>query len=355
MWLGDAVPEFLAWWYQQLRDIVPRHWVSLGAARPNGLQVEVESLGVGRPPAVSLTLYRKGRARSLGYFVLDEAGTRAARGTLSRCGRVEPVALQLPPTALLDREAVLPLAAERDPGRVLHYEMDRLTPFAADEVFWNWAIERRDRALGRLQVAVWLVPKATLLPLLEALGRIGVAPTALHGRFPARPDRTIGLGRPPSRNERWRRWALGAGWIVCCGLAFAAIALPFLRQSFALNQVEVQIAALRPKVAEVEDLRRRLAAAQAGGDVLAAEQTRLGNALQAIAALTDLLPDDTYLTELVVHERKLTLNGQSTAAPKLIAGLSGDPTIRNPAFIAPVTRAENGHADIFSIRAELAP
>ena len=353
MWLGDALPGFLAWWAGQLRDIVPLQWRSLGAARPNGLVVQVASLAAD-PPAVALTLHRRGRASSLGEFVLDEAGLRAARAALARCGRIEPVALQLPPAALLDREAVLPLAAERDLGRVLHYEMDRLTPFAAEDVFWNCAIERRDRALGRLQVAVWLVPKAALLPLLAALGRIGVVPSALHGRFPARPDRTIELRRVPSRNERWRRRALQAGAIVCCGLALAAVALPFLRQSVALNEVEARIAALRPKVAEVEALRRRMTTAQAGGDVLAAERARLGDALQALAVVTDLLPDDTYLSEFVLRERKLTLNGQSTAAPKLIAALSTDPAIRNPAFIAPVTRTEEGH-DVFAIRADLAP
>ena len=355
MWLGDSLREFLAWWYQQLRDIVPLRWRTLTRARLNGLRVDVESLVPGQPPEVSLTLHRNNRASDLGRFVLDDSGTRAARSALTRGGRFEPVTVRSPPALLLERDAVLPLAAERDPGQVLQYEMDRLTPFAAAELFWNWTVERRDRARGRLEIAIWMVPRAPLQPVLDALGRIGAAPTAIEGRSPAGADRRIDLGRPPTRNERWRRRALAAGWAVCCGLAALAVVLPFVRQSLARTDVDAQIAALRPKLAEVEALRRRLATTQAAGDVLAAERARVGNALQAIAVVTDLLPDDTYLTEFVLRERKLTLSGQSLAAPKLIAALAGDPAISNPSFIAPVTRSEDGRADLFSIRAELAP
>jgi general secretion pathway protein L len=66
------------------------------------------------------------------------------------------------------------------------------------------------------------------------------------------------------------------------------------------------------------------------------------------------LPDDSYLTEFTMRERKMTLSGLSASAPKLINALSTDPRIRNPAFTAPVTRSESNHNDVFSIRAELA-
>ena len=63
MWLGDSLREFLAWWYQQLRDIVPLRWRTLTRARLNGLHVDVKSLVPGKPPEDSLTLRRNNRAR----------------------------------------------------------------------------------------------------------------------------------------------------------------------------------------------------------------------------------------------------------------------------------------------------
>jgi hypothetical protein len=45
--------------------------------------------------------------------------------------------------------------------------------------------------------------------------------------------------------------------------------------------------------------------------------------------------------------------GRSAGAARLIGLLSADPTIRDAAFAAPVTRADSGGVDAFSIRAEL--
>ncbi len=90
-------------------------------------------------------------------------------------------------------------------------------------------------------------------------------------------------------------------------------------------------------------------------DALAAERAKTGDVLQILAAVTDIVPDDTWLTDLSLHQGKLGINGQSPAAARLIPALAADPSFRNPAFAAPVTRAPDGHADLFAIRAELAP
>ena len=103
-------------------------------------------------------------------------------------------------------------------------------------------------------------------------------------------------------------------------------------------------------MAEAEALRRR-ATGSTGTDVLAIERARSGDALQALAAVTDSLPDDTYLTGFALHQRQLTIDGQSAGAAKLIGGLADNPLIRDPAFTAPVTHSEAG-LDLFSIHAE---
>ena len=87
---------------------------------------------------------------------------------------------------------------------------------------------------------------------------------------------------------------------------------------------------------------------------MAAETRRLGDTLEALAALTEVLPDDSYLTEFTMRERKITMAGLGASAPNLIKGLSADPRVRNPAFTAPVTKSETNHLDVFAIRAELA-
>jgi len=148
-------------------------------------------------------------------------------------------------------------------------------------------------------------------------------------------------------------------------LAVLILISPFLRQSLAMADVQDRLEAQAPRMNQVETLRRRISGAGAGGDAVATETRRLGDALEALAAVTEIFPDDSYLTEFTMRERKMTLSGLSASAPRLISLLSADPRIHNPAFTAPVTRQEpvrTGQAgqdttqrDVFSIRAELAP
>ncbi len=288
--------------------------------------------------------------------MLDEAATHTAgRAISATASRNAPTVIVLPPSMLLEREVILPLAAERDPARVLQYEMPRLTPFSPDDVFWSWTVEHRDGSLKRLHLQLCLVPKSALRLVFYALEQMGIRPAVIEGQTPLGQTRRIRLIMELSNGQRWKHRMLIAGVVICALLAVAAIVQPFIRQSLQLAAIESRMAELRPRTDQAQAARRRIAAITANGDVLTAEHARLGDALQAIAVTTELLPDDTYLTDFTLRERKLTLTGQSAAAAKLIAILSTAPTIGNPAFAAPVTRAENGRADLFSIRAEFAP
>ena len=89
--------------------------------------------------------------------------------------------------------------------------------------------------------------------------------------------------------------------------------------------------------------------------MIARERGRVGDALQVLAVVTDTLPDDTYLTELSLHQRKLALSGESGAAAKVIVALSAEPMLHKTEFVAPVTRAPTGGLDMFSIESEVVP
>jgi general secretion pathway protein L len=268
----------------------------------------------------------------LGRFSLDAAALAGLPAALRR--RPRRVVLRPPPGTLLEREAVLPLAARHDPGGVLRYELDRLTPFAPEEVFWTWRQEGRDAARGTLRLRVSLLPKAALQAPIEALRRAGLQPAGLEAGGRRRRTRAIPVGEaagaPSRRREAWRRRGLAAAGVACGGLAVAAVALPFVLQSFALAAADRHIEALRPRVAEAEALRRRMADAKGGQDAFAAERARVGDALRAIAALTEILPDDTWLTELTLRQRKLTMAGRSAGAARLIGLLSADPPSATP-------------------------
>lgn len=340
--------EFLAWWGAQLWSLVPERFRNRAGAQAQALVIEVAASG-----ALSLLRRRRGLESRLGPIGLDAAASAPLRTALSDRQAGEILLLRLPETLVLERAVTLPLAAERDPERVLGYEMERLTPFAADEVFWAWAVETRDRALGRLGLRLTLVPRATIQGLLQGLASLGARPALIEATTSQgiRPI-TLSHETPTSRRAALTRH-LATG--LAAALALLVLTSPFLRQSLSLAAAEDQLAALAPRMKQVDALRRRIAGTGAGTDAVAAETRRLGDMLEALAAVTEILPDDSYLTEFTMRERKMTLSGLSASAPKLISALSDDPRIADPSFTAPVTRTENGHQDVFSIRATLAP
>ena len=342
--------EFLIWWAQQMRGLIPEDWLQSDPLA-DALIIDADR---GDPSHVNLVRRRNGRETTIGEFRLDAAGVAAIEPMLAARPRTRRIVLRLPASALLEREVALPLAAERAPQRVLEYEMSRLTPFSSAELFWSWRIERRDRARGLLHVRLSLVPKSALEPLIRPLERAGGMPTALEASLGPGASRRIWLNRTESAGDLWRHRRIALAGSACVALAVAAVALPFAQQSSARAAVERRIAELKPAVAQAEALRSQIAGAAAAGDVISAEQARAGNALEVLATLTDLLPDDTYLTDFSLRERKLEINGESGGAARLIAVLAADPALRDPVFAAPVTHLGSATKEVFAIRADIA-
>jgi general secretion pathway protein L len=338
--------EFFDWWGSQLLDLVPAR------LRQSALAADAVIADAGTPGVLALRRRRRGVEQPIGQMRLDEPATPALRAALNGRSHGEQVLLRLPQTAVLERSVILPLAAERDPERVLGYEMERLTPFTNDEVFWGFGIEERDRARGRLVLRLTVVPRAAVAGLIDLLAGLGGRPNLLEAATQGG-VRSIKLTHDGSGGAKTlfsRRTAA----LAVAVLAVLVVISPFLRQSLDLASLQDRLEAMAPQVRQAEAYVRQISGAGAGNDAVAAETRRVGDALEALAAITDILPDDSYLTEFTMRERKMTLSGLSASAPKLINGLSADPRIRNPAFTAPVTRSETNHQDVFSIRAELA-
>ncbi len=346
------ISVFLEWWARQLLELLPPSWRRKRSPHETGDAVLLTwaETRPGQRQALDVARRRGGRATQLGRFTLDDTGLATLRTAIGAARR-GIIRLILPPRLLLEQQVTLPLAAERGLDTALRWEMDRLTPFPAEAVFWSWQIEERDRARGRLLLRLRLVPKAAIAAALDALAAAGLSPTLLASA--ADPAVVVPLSGPaPARRGARPLAAAGALFAVA---AACAVAAPFIRQEQAQNRLDAQIAMLRPDVDLAEGFRRRLTERAASADVVSAEAARVGNTLRILAAITDVLPDNTSLFNIMLRDRALTLTGQSAAAARLIPALAADPAFRDPVFAAPVTRNEFNGAEAFTIRTEIRP
>ncbi len=343
-----------AWWLRQMTSMLPAALSHRHAAPATAMIVTPEATDNAAVTTVSLSARRRRREQNIGRFALDEAGLASLRRILSGRGRRWPVVLRLAPELLLEREVELPLTVEPEIANTLRLGIDSLTPFPADQLFWSWAILLRDRVHGRLHVRLSLVRKAAVEPLIAALQRSGSGPKLLEFHVSDSDTRMIAPGDMLARGSVLRRYGLTGIGAFAAGALVVMAGWPVVTQTQDLAETEARIAALKPSAAQAAALRRAAAGAE-DADVIARERGRVGNALGLLAVVTDALPDDTYLTEFSLHQRKVALSGESGAAAKVIVALSAAPTLRKPEFVAPVTRAPMGARDVFSIEAEVGP
>jgi len=340
--------ELLAWWIRQLADLVPEHWRQVGSVSdavliaPRGPTTATNE--------VTVDLRRQGRETPLGIFELRAGQVLELPPACTRL----PSIIRLAHVNVLSKTLRLPLAADRQLDQVLTFEMDRETPFGADDVYWSCRILKRDRERKQLLVRLVLMPRAGLTHLLNHLAAAGIVPQ--RAEIADGPDAGCFLPLAATGAQHrtasyvWLRWQAAA---LCGGLAVAAAALPFVQQSAALGAVDREIAAGRATAVEAEELRQEISRLSDTVDLVESERDKAGHPLAVLATLTRLIPDDTYLTELQQQLHKITLSGRSTAAARLLAALAASDQVQNPAFTAPVTRLEATQSEIFTIALEV--
>jgi general secretion pathway protein L len=344
------VRDFLSWWFEQLADLLPQ---ALRRSPPTAADATVIApMGVTGQAieAVAVGVRRNGKESLLGQFALGASG-------LSEIPRSpgKPAVLRLREADVLAKSVTLPLAAEREVDQALLFEMDRETPFKPDELYWNHRIEAVDRPNARLLVRLVLAPKAYLAPLLDLLGQANITP--VRAEIADGPDAGFWLPLDGDGHADHRSASpLVKPLAVCCAvLALAAVVTPFVRQSAATSKLDQSLATGRGAAAEADRLKSEIARLVGSADLVEKEREKVGQPLAVLTAATRVLPDDSYLTEMQLQQRKLTLSGRSAAAARLIGVMAADSEFHNPAFAAPVTRIEALRQEIFTIVTEVVP
>jgi general secretion pathway protein L len=347
--------DFFTWWLEQVSGFLPQSLRRGAAAPADALLITVPGSLDAPLDRFEVALRHHGRQTSLGWFGLDAASLRRCRAAIDSLSNRLPTRIRVDASDVLQKSLLLPIAARHDLAEVLAFEMDRETPFSADEVHCDYDVEARDRQTGKIAVRLFLIPRASLEPVLGVVRQVGLDPAAAEVDLGEDGVRVIPFDDrlPGGADLSW--WLVRGAAVACAMLALAVVATPFLKQEMALNALDRQIAAGRVTASEADTLRAEVSRLIGDTTLVEDERDRAGRPLDVLAAATEVLPDDTHLTDLVLRQRKVTLTGSSGAAPRLIAGLAADRRFRDPAFAAPVTRLEATRSDLFTITAEFGP
>ncbi|GBQ87710.1 PilN domain-containing protein [Asaia krungthepensis] len=340
-------PVFMQWWARQLLSLVPARLMRRLASRAPSTFIALPENG-----ALRIVLHDGLHDEEIGLWGgdPDESAATKARflAALGRRAIRAPLILMVEPDTIMQRVVTLPLAAAQDLDAVLAFEMDRLTPFESGALLWHHDILRRDPYLGQIHLRLSLILRDSVAPTIESLTRLGRYPDRISDATGA----SITLPRIVSLRERLQdgRVLKLAGAITA--LLTAGVAL-FWIQSARIGRLERDISALRAPALEASQLRQRIETRQEGDRLVRNARAKLGDPVEILARLTQLLPDNAYLTDLNLKQGELLISGSSSDPAGLIQAMSATPGLRDPGFIAPVTRLSGQTASQFSIRAEI--
>jgi general secretion pathway protein L len=338
---------FLDWWLAELAGLVPRQLRRM--ARRDRRQLV---LLLNQQETVVLE-----RARVIGSVASDrpdQAGQLAALLQHTRRSR-QPVTLCLSGDLGLRKIVSLPLAAKDDLNQLLRFEMDRLTPFRADEVQFAHRIVETDPQDRRITVELVVAPKVVVDQALETARMVGIMPARLE-LVGARSDDPEPLDLLPHRSaaRAGERRLIPALVLLALLLAIVAVAIPLHRQRSTLADLNDQIAATRADAEESRASREQLDQLSQTGTFLFAEKARRPMATDVLAELTRLVPDEAYLNQLDLQEGQVELHGTAATASDLIGLLDQSPLFRAPQFRSPVTQDVDDGAERFHLSVEFA-
>jgi general secretion pathway protein L len=353
---NSGLPKFFAWWGRELNGLLPRRWRELFAEGAQYLLVDSApgEFGVWRQSGERCTEY--------GHIPRDQTADDQ-RDEFSRLrDRIEDPNLRvfycIPAQRALRRELSLPAAAEDKLRQVLAFEMDRQTPFKADQVYFDYRIVQRDVAAKTLKVELHVVPRAQLDGELAALAAVAIALDGVDCWRGTRGGGRTGLNLlPPARrvkraNQRlWLNLALGAA----AAVLFVVAGLLFLsnRQS-ALDTMTAEVDKAKADAKQTALLTQRLKDNAASAGYLYRLKRDTTPVTAILADLTQRLPDDTFLERLTVDEKgKVEVQGQSGNANKLIDGLQKSEILDNAAFIGTVQPDARTKKDRFTMNFQL--
>ncbi len=132
-------------------------------------------------------------------------------------------------------------------------------------------------------------------------------------------------------------------------LGLGALLVPGYRQTRRLEAINARVARLDPDVKAVEAVQSDLERKRKLLATIESVETTAIRPLSVLRELTDVLPNDTWLTMLSVDTKGVELTGQAAAASALIPLLENSPRLERAEFASPVTRGRD--KEQFRIRA----
>jgi general secretion pathway protein L len=257
----------------------------------------------------------------------------------------------------LDRFLVRPLDLPKQAGEfldgIIRSQIDRLTPWSADEAAFGWS---RPVEIENDRIAFYVVAtsRSLILSYVDVLKEFRAASIVVS----AVPSAAQPGAGPIEIFEQRGVTAIDSGKLRRSLIALLVVA--GLSCACAILADRIAGANL---VAQKSDVLRRMTVMRRDGSgeaparqfELERQKTERPASVVVLEALSKILPDHTYLTELRIEGDRIQAIGITQDAPSLIQLLEQSRHFARATFYAPTTRSPGDRGDHFHIEARIKP
>ena len=267
------------------------------------------------------------------------------------------VEIVLQPSRFVIRQLELPRRAVEFLDGIIRAQIDRLTPWTAADAVFGWG-RPADIASDRISIVIAATARAAVRPILQAVSELGAASIVVLTAP------TDGAVAAPSikvydQSIRGTLDAMRLSRILAIVLLVAAAAASLAVAADATIGASLEARQL-DLTHRINERRALLRAGQSGvtrtaSALLDRRKQETPATVIVLEALSEILPDHTYVTELRVEGNRLQVIGVTQDAPGLIRLMEQSPHFTRATFFAPTTRSPTDPGERFHIEARIEP
>ncbi len=349
------IAQIWMWWLDEIKTVVPPE-----------LRTRVFGLGSPTPELIvtrnHIEILNRASGQSAKISTDDRQGLASALAALHskhrRDGNTEvSVRVLLPEEDCLKRVLNLPEAAEADTENILRLDLQRATPFQASEIYSAHRINPKNEPDGQIEVEQFIVKRSFVDLLIAPLTELGARVEAICivrslNPFQAVSGNLLAQHQEPASLSKPAQWSLlMAGVTVMASALFVTSVLH--HQSLTLEMFGQQIAALKAEAREIQTRQSKSETARLNAEDLVRNKQEAITVTETLEELTRLLPDEAWLTKLIVSGGKLQLVGFASAADQILPMIEDSRLFSSPTFSAPVRLDAKTQKERFRISFEL--
>ncbi|OQK16694.1 hypothetical protein AU255_01955 [Methyloprofundus sedimenti] len=346
---------FFKWWWQQLSFFVPRKFLDALAREKSLLVIEITAA------IAKISFVNNQQETVLGEFEFNELAKEELQSLIANNKQYSDakIVLRVPEQLSVTQDVFLPAAAESNLRQVMSYELDRYTPFKADQVYFDFIKLGPANNKALVHLLLVLVKKDSLESMYQHCLELGLQPFYADSAA-----RVVGFDESANQynllpsdlcqkaNKKPLFIMLGSAMVTLI-LIIILMILPISSATDQLNELKQRARKVEKVALEIEDSKKSIDYLFQATRALIDKKKAASSVIELMNKVTEVFGDDTWVSNWRYYDNTLQLTGQSGSASNLIASLEKTELFRNTKFISPVTKDNRSGLERFKISTEV--